>query len=262
MNVSIEPGRRWLILMLSVTLVLAGCSNGSDKPEPTPTPEPSPTAPLAPGQKTVRDLLAGVETAWPAVTSVRTVFSTTDTSGTPGAATAVTTEEYIAPDRRRIIVSAGDTVVDEQIAIGSSVFMRGSFVVSAVAPMLGPDTWVTVDPSLVPPDSPVGNVVTYLTQPYHLSILNVSDDLLPRGVSQMGPRDIDGRSCMVWGFVDTTDFGDRIDYELALDDQGLPCSLVERAGTVENVTTFAFNVPEMHITAPDSAQPVSGTPEG
>lgn len=246
-----------------LSLLLTACSTDETSKDPTPTPEPSATAPLAPGQKTVGEILDGVEAAFVNITSVTSTFSTiSQVDGTPTVTGTVTTEQYVAPDRRRIVISSGGQDVDEQVAIGSSIFMRGAFVASQVAPMLGTDTWVTLDPSLVPSDTPVGNLVEYLTSPYRLSILDASDNLRERGVNQLGPSDVQGRSCMVWSFVETTSFGDRIDYELALDDAGLPCSFTERAGGVENLTLFAFNVPDMEIIAPDTAQEVSGTPEG
>ena len=257
------PARLSFVMTMLVCLILTACSTGGGTKDPTPTPEPTATAPLAPGQKTVGELLDGIRTSFEGVSSVQTTFSTTTiVDGTPSISGAVTTEQYIAPDRRRIVISSGGQEVDEQIAIGNRIFMRGVFVQSAVAPMLGTDTWVTLDPSLVPGDTPVGNLVSYLTSPYSLVIFDVSDSLRARGVNQLGPRDVNGRTCMAWGFVDTTSFGDRLDYELTIDDAGLPCTFVERAGGVENSTTFEFNVPGLDIIAPDSAREVSGTPEG
>jgi hypothetical protein len=250
--------RPWLLVLL--VLALVACDSGGNN-DPTPSPEPTATEPLAPGQKSVGELIDGMNAAMGSITSARTVFSTKSTDGTP-TTSPVTTEEYIAPDRRRIATSTGSTIVDEQIAIGPAIYMRGSFVTSAVAPMLGTDVWVTVDPALVPSDTPVGNVVAYLTAPFRLPFESVSDSLRGRGVTQGGQVEVAGRTCTTWTFVDTTSFGDKIDYELTIDAQGLPCSLVERAGTIENVTTFEFNVPGLVIVAPDSATPVSGTPEG
>ena len=243
-------------------LLLSACGFGDSKdPTPTPTLQPEVTVPLAPGQLSVGQLLDGIEASAGSIVSARTVFTTTTTDGTP-TTSATTTEEFIAPDKRRIQTTNGSTVIDDQIRIGSAIYMRGSFVVSAVAPMLTSDTWVTVDPSLVPADTPVGNVVTYLTSPFRLPFTSVSDEMRGRGVTQVGQIQSGGRTCTVWTFVDTSDFGDRIDYALSIDAQGLPCSLIERAGTIENVTTFEFNIPGLEIIAPDSATSVSGTPEG
>lgn len=250
---------RFLTLAI-VTILIAGCSS-DDSDDPTPTIEPSATVPLAPGQLSLGQLLDGIAAEVTTITSVRTVFTSKTTSGAPGTS-PVTTEEYIAPDQRRIVTTSGTTVVDEQIAIGSTVYMRGSFVSTAVAPMLGTDIWVNVDPALVPVDTPVGNVVGYLTEPFRMPFATVSNDLRNRGVTQSGQAEVAGRTCTVWTFVDTTSFGDRIEYGLAIDTTGLPCSLTERAGTVENITTFEFNIPGLQIIAPENAQPVSGTPEG
>jgi hypothetical protein len=244
-----------------LVLVLAGCGVGGDSDDPEPTLEPTATVPLAPGQKSVGEVLDEIAAATGTISSARTVFTTRTADGTP-TANAVTTEEYIAPDKRRIQTSTGSTVVDDQIAVGSAVYMRGAFVASAVAPMLGTEVWVTVDPSLVPADTPVGNVVGYLTGPFQMPFASVSDDMRGRGVTHAGQIESGGRTCTVWTFIDTSSFGDRIDYALSIDAQGLPCTLVERAGSIENVTTFEFNIPGLQIVAPDSATPVSGTPEG
>ncbi|MEJ7839111.1 MAG: hypothetical protein WKF81_09855, partial [Thermomicrobiales bacterium] len=225
-----------LIALLIAVSTLAACSSG-DSSDPEPTTAPTATLPLAPGQQSLGQLLDGVEVQLATIASARTVFSSQTAGGTP-TTSPVTTEEYIAPDSRRIVTSNGTTVVDEQIAIGAMVYMRGSFVSTAVAPMLGSDIWVNIDPALVPADTPVGNVVSYLTGPYRMPFASISDDMRSRGVTQAGQIDIAGRTCTVWIFVDTTSFGDRIDYALSIDAQGLPCSLTERAGTVENLTTF------------------------
>jgi hypothetical protein len=257
MHTSHRPFLIRLSIPFLLVLVLAGCGVGGDSDDPKPTLEPTATMPLAPGQKSVGELLDEITAAAGSISSARTVFTTRSADGTP-TANAVTTEEYIAPDKRRIQTSTGSTVVDDQIAVGSSVYMRGAFVASAVAPMLGTEVWVTVDPSLVPADTPVGN----LTGPFQMPFASVSDDMRGRGVTQAGQIESGGRTCTVWTFVDTSSFGDRIDYALSIDAQGLPCTLVERAGTIENVTTFEFNIPGLQIVAPDSATPVSGTPEG
>jgi hypothetical protein len=248
------------LLPIVLALVLVACDSGGND-DPTPTVAPTPTQALAPGQKSVGELLDGMNAAMNSIASARTVFSTRSTDGTP-TASATTTEEYVAPDKRRIVTATGSTIADEQIAIGSAIYMKGAFVSSAVAPMLGTDVWVTVDPALVPTDTPVGNVVAYLTAPFQLPFASVSDNLRGRGVTEGSQVEVAGRTCTSWTFVDTTSFGDRIDYELTIDARGLPCSLVERAGTIENVTTFEFDIPGLTIVAPDSAQPVSGTPEG
>ena len=247
-------------IALVLILLLAACNNDGSN-DPSPTTEPEATMPLAPGQVSVGQLLDGIQESAGSIASARTVFTTRSIDGTPTTA-STTTEEYIAPDQRRIQTSNGSTIIDDQIRIGSAVFMRGSFVVGAVAPMLGPDIWVTVDPTLVPTDTPVGNVVSYLMSPFQLPFASVSEEMRGRGATQAGQIESGGRTCTVWTFVDTSDFGDRIEYALSIDAQGLPCSLIERAGTIENVTTFEFNIPGLQIIAPNSATPVSGTPEG
>jgi hypothetical protein len=252
-----------LVIPVLLILLLASCGvGGNNDPDPTVTPQPTATTEvLAPGQLSVGQLIDGMATAYGTIGNARTVFVTSSTSGTP-TMSPMTTETWIAPDRRQIVTAVGDQVVDDQIAIGGTVYMRGSFVTSAVAPMIGTDTWVTVDPALVPADTPVGNVVAYLTAPFRLPFANLSDSMRGRGVTAVGQETIAGRACTAYTFVDTTSTGDRIDYRLAIDERGLPCSLTEQVGAIVNTTTFEFDIPDLRIVAPDSATPVSGTPEG
>lgn len=252
--------RPFLAFAAVLILFLAACSTGGGE-DPTPTPEPTAPPTLAPGQLTVGQLLDGMSSAFANVGNARTVFTSRTTDGTP-TTSPVTTEVWVAPDKRQIQTASGGTVVDDQIAIGNRIYMRGAFVTSTVAPMVSTDIWITLDPALVPPGTPVGNVLTYLTSPFRLPFANVSDGMRARGVTAAGQTQVAGRTCTVYTFADTTSFGDLLEYQLAIDDRGLPCSLTERAGTFENVTTFEFDVPGLDVIAPDAATPVTGTPEG
>ena len=55
--------------------------------------------------------------------------------------------------------------------------------------------------------------------------------------------------------------GTEIRHELAVDETGLPCQVVQRAGDFQNSTVYEFNT-DFTIEAPLEGTPVSGTPEG
>ncbi|HVL25444.1 MAG TPA: hypothetical protein VM450_15250 [Thermomicrobiales bacterium] len=251
-----------VLSLLAVAVLLTACGGGGD-PEPTPTPAPPPTA--APGALTVGDLLARVDAAWPQVTSMRVTSTagpvpTDDATVTSGVETTI--EETVAPDSRRIVRQTDGATTDEQVYVGGTVYMYGAFVAGAVAPEVGPGTWITVDPAAVPDDTPVGYQLSYLMRPQGAPFGSISAGMRARPVTDAGQAQVGGRICRVYSFIDATDMGDRVEYELALDEHDLPCQLVQRAGGFQNSSVFEVNVPGLTIVAPDAPTPVSGTPEG
>lgn len=250
-------------------MTLAGCSVNGDSKTPTavssPTFAPAPT--LQPGQVTVGSLLARIAGSWDKVQSVRSEFKTTVTgSATPGATPTVTQEtdvitEEVKPDRRRVLTNVNGAKTEE-VRVGNKIYMRGAFVTQMVAPNVGPTIWVTVDPSVVSPDSPVGQEIAALTSPVAPPYQTVSDQMKQRAATPAGTVQVAGRTCTAYSFADVSANGGRIDYTLAIDDQDMICSLTQSAGTVRNVTTFTFNVPGLQVIPPDQATPVAATPEG
>jgi len=250
-----------------VTLVmLAGCGSSSSKSaNPTVEPTAGPVPTLAADQVSVGSLIDRIDAAWPSVRNTREVSwsgSSSGTIGTPRPDQTVTTEDTVLPSSRRVVVTTGGIPSDDQIAIQGVVFFKGAFVVGAVAPFAGADTWVRVDPSIVPADSIVGQRLAYLTGPIEPPYDTVTDDLRARAASPAGQIMVGGRPCNAFTFVDTTANGSKIDYALSLDDTNLPCSLVQSAGSYENFTIYEFNNPNIRITAPETATLVSATPEG
>lgn len=258
-----------LIALCVAALLLSACSQSGGHDTPTeiasPTSVPPPT--LQAGQVTVGSLLARIAGSWAKVQSVRSEFATTVTGlATPGATpaashqTRVVTEE-IKPDRRRVLTDDNGATTEE-IRIGDRIYMRGAYVTSMVAPNVGPTTWVTVDPRVVPQDSPVGQEIAYLTSPVAPPYQTVSDQMKQRAATPAGQVQVGDRTCTAYTFADVTPNGGKVDYTLAIDDQNMICSLTESAGAVQNLTTFTFNVPGLSITPPEIATPVAATPEG
>ena len=258
--------RPTFVLGALVLLVLGACSSGSDDPPPPtlvpPTEVATPT--LAPGQARVGDLLERAEASWDGVTNLRSVFSSTETSSseaeTGGREVVV---EEVKPDRRRVVVREDGIVTDEQIVVDGVIYLRGSFVAGLVAPNVGDQTWVTVDPAVVPPDTPVGQQVAALNAPISAPYQAVRPETRALPATPAGRIDIAGRSCQAFTFsARDTVSGGQIEYTLALDDTDRLCALNQSAGAVTNRTVFTYNVPQLTIEAPLAATPVSGTPEG
>lgn len=261
-----------LLTLGLAAIVLVACSPGSAHESSLPDPnnnessQEMPTA--ASGELTVSDLIKRVNAAWPDVTSMRitsisgAVPTENDGESTPEPEGMVTTKEWVAPNKRRIIEHVDDAVVNEQIYIDGTIYMWGMFVDTSVAPEVGPQTWVTVDPDVVPPDTPVGYRVTYITREPGPPFGTITEDMRNRPVSEAGTVQVEGRSCTVYSFVDTTQLGERINYELALDENDFPCQLVQRAGGFQNSSVYKINDPDIEIIAPNTPTPVSGTPEG
>lgn len=254
-------------IVLAAVAILSGCGNGGNAANPSPTSEPTegPIPTLTADQISVGDLLKRIDTAWPTVTNMREVAwsgSASSTVGTPPADVLASTEETVLPASRRITTTMGGAPTDDQISVNGAAYFKGSFVVGAVAPFAGADTWVQVDPAIVPADSMVGQRLAYLTRPIAPPYGTVSNDLRARAATPAGTIEAGGRTCSIFTFVDTTTNGSKIDYALSLDDKNLPCSLVQSAGGFENITIYTFNDPKVVISVPEGATPVSATPEG
>lgn len=256
--------------MIAILLVACGSGSGGSetsniRPNESSSSDPAPTA--AEGELTVGDLLAEVDAAWPNVTSMRVTsmsgpVPTEGENETPIAQGMVTIEEWTAPNSRRIVELMAGKVINEHIFINGKVYMWGVFVGSSVAPEVGPGTWVTLDPDVIPPDTPVGYRVSYITREPGTPFGTVTDEMRRRPAKELETVQAGGRTCTLYTFADTTQLGERIDYELALDADNLPCQLVQRAGGFQNSSVYEVNNTDIRIVAPDAPTPVTGTPEG
>jgi hypothetical protein len=250
-----------------VTILLVACSTGGDKTDETPTPEPTAAPPTAaPGELSVGEVLDRVNTAWSGVESMRvTTFSGTATQTDTGTAVpsgSYTVEEWTSPGNRRVAEIFNGTAINEQIYVDGTIYMRGTFVTMAVAPEVGPETWIILDESVVPPDTPVGLRITYLTRESGSPFAGMSPDLLAQPANESGTVRVGDRSCTLYTFGDQGNEGDEIRYELALDENDLPCQVVLRGGDAQNSSVYEFNSDDIRIDAPLEGTPVSGTPEG
>ena len=239
-------------------LFLTACGNSSPT-EPTPTPGP-PTA--APGQLTVADLVGMADEQWPEVKMMRTTSQTGDfpQDGETQAITG-TVQDWNADGDRHLIEFQDGTAINEQIWVDGAIYMRGEFVSGAVAPELDVNTWVILDGSVIPDDSPVGLQVRYLTREQNGPYGELLDETLARPVVESGTAIVGDRTCTVYTFGDENGTGSEIKHEIAIDENGLPCQWIQRAGGQQNSTVFEFDL-DVTIEAPLEGTPVSGTPEG
>ncbi len=240
-----------------VLIITVGCTSPGNDSTPEPTIEPTATVPptVSPGGVTVGDLLGRTETAWATVTSMRTTFWT-GTSGdlaTPAANGSFTTEIALPPSARHVIQTVDGQVVDELITVGGRVYMRGAMVVAAIAPMVGPDMWVEVDPAAASSNSPVAMQVAYLMAPVISPFSTVSPETLALEAFPAGDVTVGDRACQAYTFGATA--GNGIQYEISFDANDLPCRMVLTSGNIANVTIYEFNVPGLAIAVPEIATP-------
>lgn len=270
MNLSSPTPSRLLFRLLSIAtaaVLLVSCSTGNNDDDDNTSSDSAAALPTAAdGELTVGELLGEVDAAWSNVTSFRMTSMSgpvpTEGNDTPTPQGPVTIEEWTAPNNRRIVERMGDTITNEQVFVDGKVYMWGTFVGTSVAPEVGPSTWVTLDPSVIPPDTPVGYRVSYITRAGGPPFGSVTEDMRQRPAKEAGTVQAGGRSCTVYTFVDTTQLGEKITYELAIDENNFPCQLIQRAGGFQNSTVYEVNSPDLQILAPDAPLEVSGTPEG
>lgn len=254
--------RRFLSLniLVVVLLFLTACGSSTEV-EPTPAPtEPPPTP--AEGQMTLADLVALSEEPWADVTFMRTTSQSgpVPTEGENPPFTG-SVQDWTPDGNRQILEFQEGTLVNEHIWADGVVYMRGQFVSSAVAPELDVNTWVILDTEVVPVDTPVGVRIQLLTREQRGPYGELTDDLLVRAVTESGTVTVGSRTCTMYTFGDENETGTEIRYEIAIDESGLPCQVIQRAGGYQNSTVYVFNLDE-EIEAPLEGTPVSGTPEG
>lgn len=249
-------------------LFLVACTAGSNESDTPPTPaETTAPASVEPGQLSVGELVERINTAWSDVESLRVTSSSgpvpaESSASTPAPGGSYTIEEWNAPNNRRITELVEGVVVNEQIYVDGTIYMRGVFVGMAVAPEVGTDTWIILDQDVVPADTPVGARVEYLTREPGSPFDNMSPDMLALPATESGSVRVGDRTCTLYTFGDPGGEGDQIRYEIALDENDLPCQVVQRGGGYQNSSVYEINSGDVEISAPLQGTPVSGTPEG
>lgn len=243
---------------MAIVFALVAC--GSNSPSaPTPTPAP-PTA--APGQMTVADVIALAEPAWPNVTTMRTTSeSTSSTDGGDAEAFTGSVQDWTVNGDRHIIEFQNGNAINEHIYADGVVYLRGTFVSSAIAPGLDVNTWITVDPASLDADSQAGVQVDYLTRTQLNPYGTLTEDVLGRPVQDEGSIIVRYRTCRLYTFGDESQTGDEIRYEIAVGEDGLPCQVTQRAGDFQNSTVYLYNI-DFSVDAPLEGTPVAATPEG
>lgn len=264
---------------------------------PNVSPEPKPP------KTTLGDLAARMDAAWTGVRSFRAVHTGAEAAmplsrqpaaappaafpvaattpgatptGSPTAATPVaaagpqrTELEVVRPDRVRQVVTGTGDYDHEAIVAGDRVYLRGPLA-SIVVPGASPEAWVVMPASALAAaagaeDNPAALLAALLTPPPS-PLANLPPNLLPQEPRDLGAVEIDGRTCRAWGAANTTRTGERLDITIAIDGDGLPCSIETRKGTeVQGAIIWEAFGEDFDIEPPDAATPVAApaaTPTG
>ena len=221
----------------------------------------------------VGSLIARANAAWTGIRSYRAVEvsgpGTTPQAGlgaTPGATPATPAgdveviDEVVIPDARHQTISEGG-VGSEVIATGGLLYMRGALAATFVDASVGLTTWVIVDPARVPAGSPletfvsrfIGPEATAFTAPFGVP----SAETMSLPVRSLGPVTSEGRSCVAYEVVQTTQIGERVEIVLAIDEAGLACYQETRAGTITNRVTYSDFDGAVTVVAPEGAVPAA-----
>lgn len=281
--------------LLLVTLAACG-----PMPEPTPPTAP-PTAPppgvgtpppgtATPATPTLGDLSERVGAAWADVKSYELTFTGSGVivpplaatpvsaakAGTPvaspvatpaatplarQAATVTTVRQVILPDRQRQVVSGHGEQDYEAIATADQIFVRGPLA-QQIAPGTDEGTWVVIDPSRLAVDSTLSLVLGGLPAVPPPPLAQIPERLASQELRDLGTVDFDGRTCQVYGAVDTVaTTGMRVDRSIAIDAQGIPCYIeTSTGGTVQAREEFRDIDAVPTIAAPSRATPVAIPP--
>lgn len=225
----------------------------------TPSAGASPVA----GETTVGQLADRIGAAWGTVRTYRaTTVSTVTLPASPvaaspipratplAAASNVTIDENVLPDRRHIVQLVNGQSVVEYLIVGGEVWVRGPQA-PGVTPAATPDAWVAVGATPVASDNPFAGTYAELAKPVGVPYAGLSQAERERIAHPAGTITVNGRSCAAYRAVDTTMTGERIDVTIAIADAGLPCSIETRSGSSDTVTTFEYNI-ELTIDAPSA----------
>jgi hypothetical protein len=258
---------RQLFTLFMVAIVATSCGSSDSDADPTPTAETTANTTTSQGELTVQELTDRINAAWSDVSALRVTSASGpipaesgDGSSTPQG--SFTVEEWTEPNNRRITEVVDGEIVNEQVYVDGAVYMKGSFVGSAVAPEVGSETWITLDPSVIPSDTPVGNRITYLTREPASPFAGMAPEILTQAVRESGDVQVGDRTCTLYTFGDPDNTGEEIRYEIALDENDIPCQVVQRGGGFQNSSVYQVNSNDILIVGPDAGTPVSGTPEG
>ena len=243
--------------MLAVLLVLTACGGDSTPSTPTPestsTVEPVPTLPE--GAISVGMLADRISAAWNQVDTLRQVRFTPLDIGTPQATPEAATEtryitEIDANGNRRFTFEIGGIVMGEMVAIAGDLWVRGIWPIPIDA--TGEETsdgWLPITPEAASTDAVAAQLVTGMLAPYPPIYSGLSTAERQREVEELGPREIEGRTCQAYRIPATTDTGEPYDVILTLDEQDLPCAIETTAFGTTTIDLFTFNS-DITITRP------------
>jgi hypothetical protein len=243
------PRAAHLLTALLALIVLTACMGDTDSATPTPPPTstvaPVPTVPE--GAITVGSLADRIGAAWGAVQTLRQERYSPLASATPVATpSAMPATRYVteidANGNRRFTFEVGGMVMGEMVAIAGDIWARGIWPIPMEA--TGTETadgWLPVTPEAASMDSISAQLVTGMLAPYPPIYSGLSTVERNRVVEDLGPREIEGRTCHAYRIPATTDTGEPYDVILTLDEQDLPCAIETTAFGTATIDLFTFN---------------------
>lgn len=239
------------IAILAIVALLTACGGDDSPPTPSPIPTepPTPVATLPEGTITVGMIADRIAAAWSEVETLRQVrFTPTPTGATPVASPeAESMTRYIteldANGNRRFTFDVGGVVLGEMVAVAGDIWVRGFWPIplDATGEALD-DGWLPVTPEAASTDPVAAQLITGMLAPYLPIYSGLSTAERDRVVDELGPRDVEGRTCDAFRIPATTDTGEPYDVILTLDDQGLPCAIETTAFGQTTIDLFSFNI--------------------
>jgi hypothetical protein len=288
-------GIRLVVPMLMLSMLLVACADigsddevttaqtvtpisivSGDPPQASPAPSTPVASPPTGEPSTVGELASLVESAWTSVTSYRATSISSSSGGvlvdplaspvigSPVAASpnaipddgSVAIDEVVMPDlRHQIVREAG--VESEFIAAKGMVYVRGAYARVYIDPIVDPSAWIALDPAQIPPESPIGIFVERFAGPeaFASPFANLQASTLALPLRPAGETTVDGRTCQSYNVVRTTQTGERVDINLAIDERNLPCYQETVAGGTVNRTTYGDFNADIAIAPPANALP-------
>jgi hypothetical protein len=257
--------RRSLASPLAICLIglVLGACGGDDKtdatstslpPTPTVSNDPTTSATLAPGEVTAGQIADRIASAWPTVTSYRSITRIIPASGTPEATPAIelagrAERHVILPDQKQIVIT-------DQGATTEIVLVNGVLSKRTTSPGGSPGGWQIIDPATVSPNDPFGRTYETILAPETPPYSGLSGRQRDRIGTEQGQSTIDGRACNGYLFPEVTETGERIQVIVYLDNTDLPCRIETRAGLTISQTDYVFNK-ETAFATPIAATPAA-----
>lgn len=242
-----------------LALVFTACGGKAD-PTPTPTssaterPTPPPDVPGTPlpGEVTAGEIADRIRAAWGTVKTIRITRTSTITIPVASPVTSpvaspvaigqnAVIDEIVLPDRHRVTIIEGGSVLGEIVAVDGRIYVRGSLVPGM--PAARESGWHVIDLSSGATPTPLSSTFASLLQPPVPPFSQLTEQERGRIARPAGEVTVNGRTCRAFTIPASTMTGERIEVTVSLDASDRPCSITTRAGSTETVAVYEYNLP-------------------